>query len=171
MTTINLVIGAFLGAASSFFGSYALRRREVEDEKQNLASAFLGEIEALRLIVEKRHYIEDFARAIEHVRQTGQPYWHGFRTRREPFNVFRENVGKIGMLDSPLPELIVRYYTQGQAILEDMGSISEGTFNHLDANQCLDALTQIHALFVDTRTLGQQIVSEIKAKYPSIKQA
>jgi hypothetical protein len=71
---IGVVIGAVIGGLGSFFGSYCLENSKFKREKRNLALAFSGEISALMRIVELREYVNGIENALQHIRQTREPF-------------------------------------------------------------------------------------------------
>ena len=163
LTTLLAVV---VGGVIAIFTNYFFQRHQLSIERRHLAWAFLGELTAIKFIVEKRQYIEGIRQAIAITERTNQPFPYHFVARRDYFLVFKQNVSKIGMLESPLPELIASFYTQAQSILEDMDSMSENRFANLPPEEFVVMLKQLLELFISTQQLGDQIISEIRRKYP-----
>ena len=84
---------------------------------------------------------------------------------REYFNVYNQNVSRIGILDDPLPRLIAVFYTQGNAILEDFHGHTTGTFEGRDISWLIAAYEHLLELFRDTLDVGDEILAEVRRRY------
>ena len=84
----------------------------------------------------------------------------------ECVNVYKENVSRIGLLEPPLPRLIAIFYTQANAILEDLEILrDQSNREFFPPEVLLRAYEQLLQLFEDTMTVGGQALSEISRKY------
>jgi len=160
---IGVVIGAVIGGLGSFFGSYCLENSKFKREKRNLALAFAGEIAAVRRIVEVRHYVQRIEDALQYVRQTRQPFTYRAPITREYFNVYEQNVSRIGILDDPLPRRIATFYTQANAILEDFHGMTTGAFE--DVDRLIAFYEQLLELFRDTFNIADEILEEVQRRH------
>jgi hypothetical protein len=123
---IGTGVAAFIAAAlGGYLGPRFLEGRRRKWETRNLALAFGGEIKALQQIVKIRRYEEGIHQYIERMRTTGQPFYIRSRIQREYFGVYKENLGRLGILDAPLPEHIAAFYTMANAILEDIDNVRD----------------------------------------------
>ncbi len=162
---ICVVVGSVMGGTGAFLGNYFSKLRELKTERKSLAFAFLGEISAIRTIVEKRQYIEFLHKLIEHIKTTGENRIPIIPVQLNYFNVFNANVGKIGLLEAPLSQMIVTFYSQANSILEDLREMREGRLNNYPIQDTLATLTRLLQLFEDTKGLGEKIIQEINSKY------
>lgn len=118
----GVIIGGFLAILGGLASNIAIEWYRDKTESKRLALAFKGELAALSNIVRKRGYIEIINSMISTMERTGKPEIFYVRVRREYFNVFNTNVGRIGTLKNPLPELVAKFYVQANSVLEDIQS-------------------------------------------------
>ncbi len=122
ITMCTTSIGAFFGTRS-FDYQFNIQN---EHEAKNIASAFYGEIIALKTIVDQQEYKEKLKRKIKKMESTNQPAIFSRRVTKEMyFKVYNNNISKIGLLEEPLPEKIAILYTTAFSILESMGEFYE----------------------------------------------
>ncbi len=122
ITVVTTFIGAFSGTWS-FDYQFSMQN---EHEAKNIASAFYGEIIALKTIVDQQEYKEKLKRKIKKMESTNQPAIFSRRVTKEMyFKVYNNNISKIGLLEEPLPEKIAILYTTAFSILESMGEFYE----------------------------------------------
>jgi hypothetical protein len=145
---IGTLLGGLLALLGGFLSPLWHERRRRKSEARNLALAFAGEITALREIAERRGYVADIQRLIEYIRSTGQPAFIYVLVRKEYFNVYKENVSHIGLLEPPLPRLIATFYTQANSILEDLETLHDQSSNQEllpleDLLRCYEQLLQL----------------------------
>jgi hypothetical protein len=165
---IQVATGALIGGCAAFFGSFALRLHELKTERRNVASAFFGELIALRSISERRKYIDHIRAGVERIKTTNQPFFFHIRIKGKYFQVYEANIGKMGLLHAPIPQLISVFYTQCQSIMEDMEAMDEGRYVNMNAAESLALMTQLLALFEDTRTVGDKVLLAISKQYPEL---
>ena len=160
-------IAAFMSAGlAGYFGPRFLERRRRKWETRNLALAFGGEIKAIQRIVKVRKYQEFIQQLIEHTRTTGQPLYIAPRIQREYFGVYKGNLGRLGMLDAPLPELIATFYTMANGILEDFESARDpANQEFLTAEVLIGFYEQLFQVFHHAMSLSDQIIAEISRQY------
>jgi hypothetical protein len=162
---VGVVIGAVIGGVGSFLANYCLEKSKLRMERRNLALAFAGEIAALRRIVELRRYADGIQQTLQTVIQTREPFYLSMPISREYFNVYNQNVNRIGILEDPLPRLIATYYTQANAILEDFHGFSTGVFNDRDIDSLIATYQQLLELFEDTLNVGDEILVEVYRRH------
>jgi hypothetical protein len=163
--------GTLIGGILTFSGAYLstalLGKREREIESRNLAVCFSGEIAAIVTIIQKRRYLEQIEGLLLMAKEGIRPPAIKIAVRNPYFNVFRENVGKIGMLPAPLPSSIVRFYLQAYAILEDFESFREGATDQEDLPTVTRLYAEMFGLLDDTMQLGKMIWEEVERIYPA----
>lgn len=151
------------GIVTTLFRDEQLQRRE----SRNLALAFKGEITALLELIQERNYLKRMADVIEQIEQSGQPFYMPFRVRFEYDRVYRENVARIGILNSPLPEQIPLFYTRFTSVLEDLASLGDGTYTGLELAILLRIYRDAHRLLEILLSQGETILAAIDHEYPS----
>ena len=155
------LIGGLLTFTGGLLGNILLQQRQRRSERNSLASAFYGEIQALIGIVEKRQYIEGIRDSI-HGLKSGKKILYQMRVTRKYFNVYEKNLDKIGILPNPLPEKIVELYTVMTAILEDLDLINEPEFCKEDSEILISHLIELQSLFEYAVSCGRRICQQIK---------
>jgi len=165
------LLGTLIGGILTFSGAYLstalLGKRQREIESRNLAVCFSGEISAIVTIIQKRRYLEHIEGRLLMAKEGKRPPAIRIAVRNPYFNVFRENVGKIGMLPDPLPSSIVRFYLQSYAILEDFENFREGAPDQEDLPTVTRLYAEMFGLLDDTMRLGETIWKEVERIYPS----
>jgi len=69
---LQTLIGGILTFLGGLLGSYLIQKSQRKSERENLASAFYGEISALLSIIEKRGYIQDLEDDLKNIKETGE---------------------------------------------------------------------------------------------------
>jgi hypothetical protein len=93
---------------------------------------------------------------------TGQTSLTSFRTSRSHFNVYEQNVGKIGLLKAPLPEKIVCFYTLVFSVLEDFEDIGKGRYRNSAVLKASNQLKELRDILEEGILLGNEIRTLIK---------
>ncbi len=161
VNAVPTIIGGAIGIIGSLSTSIYLENSKRKAERRSFTGAIIGEISALIEISERRHYIQGIRQSIEKAKAQTNPdigYNFYFSVRRNSFAVYDANLSRLGILESPLPQLIVRFYTQTSAILEDIADMRENKMkrNRDESIQTLEALLK---LFEDTHSLGKEIIA------------
>ena len=117
-----------------------LDRQRLKQQERSLALSFRGEITAILELVKERNYVDRFTQVAEQIERTREPFFVPFRLRLEYDRVYEENVGQLGLLKSPLPEELPLFYTRLASVMEDLASMGDGTYSHLD----IDTLLRIY---------------------------
>lgn len=149
------LIGVVLGGALVIVSNYLMHRWQLSAEKKSVSQALAGEIAALLDIADIRGYESYLEGVIRQAQANATPAQFWFCLTQEYFSVFKSNVGKLGMLEAPLPGDIARFYAQLFAMLEDIEAMAKG--QKYEESE-LRALLQ---LFRDTKKLGRDIVRKI----------
>jgi hypothetical protein len=106
------VIGALIGAVGAIgggaFGSWFTWQRE----RQSVAGAFAGELQAIMDVFKWRQISELIPRGYK------------FPIGDNPFPVFDANVGKIGFLPADLAVKVAGFYGYAGGIVQDLGTIN-----------------------------------------------
>lgn len=159
------VLGAIIALGGAFWSTIVIERRREKRQAKNLASAFYGEITALRSIVEKRNYVDGLKQIISVMKTTGNPLQYDVPIEMRYFNVWKENVSNIGILEDPLPADIAIFYTQCNSVLEDFKAIRDGVLDGSDVGALIGFYNNLLELLNDTLRLGEKILSRIAERY------
>lgn len=169
-TVIGAVIAAIavmIGALISVCSTYFLEKQKQVAESRRLALAFQGEIRALLGLIKRRKYLEGFRWAIEEMESTQKVVPINIQVRREYFPVFKNNVGSIGLLACPLPELIAQFYVQANSVLEDLESHRDGTLGDAEISFIIYNVKEMAELLQETLKIGEEIIKEVTQLYPA----
>jgi hypothetical protein len=109
-TAIGGLIGAFGAIAGGAFGSWFTWQKE----RQSVAAALAGEVEAFMAVTEWYQTREFISR--------------GYRSQIDdhPFPVFEANVGKIGFLPPDLARDVAGFYSHARRVVEEFLIINKG---------------------------------------------
>jgi hypothetical protein len=160
-----VIVGGVLAISGGFLSNLWLEWRHNRQLRRNLALAFQGEITAIQEMVRKRGYIEGLKNTIRGIENAGKPIPFFFRARRKYFSVYEAHVGSIGILSPPLSNLVARFYTQANGILEDMELLGEMDISAVDPKFLAELYKRLLALFEDTESVGEQIIKEVSNQY------
>ena len=164
-TAIDLtpLLAAAVGGVLTILGGWANSRwsesRRWHQERTALTGALVAEVSALMEITKTRGYIEGVRAEIQHAKANlnpNKPPYFFFSSRKNTFAVYEANLGKLGVLRAPLPKLSVQFYTQVNAIMEDIKDMEEG--KRRVGEDAVRHLEQLLSLFENTMALGQQII-------------
>ena len=89
--------------------------------------------------------MEVFQNAITQMETTGERQLINIQVRREYFPVFKSNVGNIGLLPCSISELVAKFYIEANALLEDIESHRDGTFDDVDVLYLIAGVKEMHA--------------------------
>lgn len=160
---LQTLVGGLLTFLGGLLGSVIIQQRQRKAERNSLASAFYGEIQALLKIIERRQYIQRIQEAIKDIRSNREISFR-IKVTRKYFNVYEKNLDKIGILPNPLPEKIVDIYTVMTAILDDLDLIDDESFNKQETEVAALFLAELNSLLKYAVESGQEICKEIKKR-------
>jgi hypothetical protein len=120
------VAGGVVGVFSSFVANHLQQRQELLHVRRSVASALIGEIEALAQFIEQT-CLTRMRVAVLHATDKGAyPYRH---ISGHCMPVFRGLGGNVGVLPSPLPRGLVTWYTRLAVSLERTRELHELALN------------------------------------------
>jgi hypothetical protein len=112
------IAGGLVGGFSGFIANNIQERQQFWRTRRNVACALLGEIEGLGAHIEE-HYLAKLRADLQHLAPNNRTFpYHAFRGERDYMPVFRALGSNIGLLPSPLPRDLVRWYTRLAVCLE-----------------------------------------------------
>ena len=153
---LQTLLGGGLAISGGLIGTAYTQWLQRKAERENLASAFHGEISALLSIIEKRGYMSSIEEDIEFIEKTGQAQFSHFRVTKSYFSVYEQNVGKIGILSAPLPEKIVLFYTFIFAILEDFEEMGLLAFEYSNVSELAERLNEMRDIAKNIISIGNE---------------
>lgn len=161
----SVATGGVIGVLGGFLSNYAIEQFKSKKAAKHLAQSFLGEIKALRTITEARGYTDGLKQLIEHIEITNEPILYQVKVRKDYLVVYKENADRIGMLEEPLPEYLATFYTLTNSILEDLESLSDGTFTNRPPQSLIKCYKEMLILFEKAGACGDKIIEIITEKY------
>ncbi len=112
------IAGGLVGGFSGFIANNIQERQQFRRTRRNVACALLGEIDALRTHIDE-NYLAKLRADLQSVAPNNRTYpYYAFRGERDYMPVFRSLGSNIGVLPSPLPRDLVRWYTRLAVCLE-----------------------------------------------------
>ena len=122
LQTSGAIAGGLVGSFAGFLASIIRARLEFRRHRHSVASALVGEIQALREHVSAHYLVR-----LDSIGTTSAqrfPY-HGFRGERDYMPIFRSLGQSIGYLPSPLPRDLASWYTGFTVCLERAHELNE----------------------------------------------
>ena len=161
MEIFGVLIGGVIAIAGSIIANYLALTSQQKLNRESLAGGFAGEIEALITIATKRKYVEHLEQLISTMQKhdCNLPFY--FHVTYDYFNVYKNNVDKLGSLQQPLPKLIATFYTQCFAILEDIKQLETLSIEEIPREQLIGHYNELTCLFKDTLAIGEKALSII----------
>ena len=162
---LGVLLGGVLATAGGILTTLILDTRKNRQESFHLALAFRGEISALLELFEERNYVDRFSEVISKIEESGQPFYMPFKIRFKYDRVFEGNVSRIGILKTPLPELIPQFYTRFTSITEDLVSLGDGSYSQLELSHLLRIYRDNARLISQTLEEAKQLTATIDRLY------
>lgn len=159
------MVGGLLSITGGVVSTLWIETRRRRAESYHLALAFKSEICALVEHVKERNYPGRFEEVIAQIERTGEPFYIAFHIRFDYDRVYANNVERIGLLNTPLPEKFPIFYTRLTSIMEDMVNLGEGKYSHLDLQILLRLYRDVHRLLGQTIALGDEIATTVDRLY------
>jgi hypothetical protein len=108
------VTGGLLAISGGFVAKYFADRRE----ERSIKSAFVGELRALKTLVDRQRLIDRIDERIKKIEAEGKASFFQVNIVPTYNTVFLANASKLGLLRRPLPEQIVGIYSHMAAVVE-----------------------------------------------------
>jgi hypothetical protein len=157
------VAGGLVGGFAGFVANIFQERHQFHRTRKNVACALLGEIDALRLHIEE-NYLAKLRADLRAVTPNNRSYpYHAFRGERDYMPVFRSLGSNIGVLASPLPRDLVRWYTRLAVCLERAHVLHELTVqpNPEHMSYAAEVAELQHAAFSELVELASPLVDRL----------
>ena len=135
------IAGGLVGSLAGFLANIIRSRMEFRRHRHSVASALVGELQALREHVSD-HYL---VRLGNLGTRSAQPFpYHLFRGERDYMPIFRSLGESIGYLPSPLPRDLAFWYTGFAVCLERAHELND--LARQNDPGCLDAALELAVL-------------------------
>jgi hypothetical protein len=135
------IAGGLVGSLAGFLASIIRSRLDFRRHRHSVASALVGELQALRDHVSD-HYL---VRLGNIVTTSAQPFpYHLFRAERDYMPIFRSLGESIGYLPSPLPRDLAFWYTGFGVCLERAHELND--LARRNDPGCLEAALELAVL-------------------------
>src|SRR5215471_3553135 len=115
-TAIGGAIGAGGAIAGGAFGSWF----NWQHERQAIAAALAGEVEAEISVAEFRQFRPIIESCLESTKAQGKLVYLRFSIDDHPFPVFEQNVSKIGFLPEDLARQVTEFYSYARSSVQDL---------------------------------------------------
>jgi hypothetical protein len=104
---IPVIIGGILTFLGGIIGNQLLQRRQRKNDREHLSATFAGDIFAILSIIKKRNYEEELNNALDRLRNHEEQVIFARPIEGDYLMVYKQNVGKLGVLESSLAGEIV----------------------------------------------------------------
>ncbi len=162
---VSVIVGGLIAITGGILSSVLIESRKNRERSKNLAHSFKGEITAILELIKERKYSDRFGQVIEDIRKTGSPFFMPFKIRYRYDRVYEANIGLIGILKPPLPEVIPLFYTRLTSVLEDMMSLGDGSYSKLDVDLIIRIYTEDQKAIMLITEQGEKIIKTISEIY------
>jgi hypothetical protein len=152
------LVGSFSGFIANSFHEHRVRRRV----RHNIASALIGEIEALSQYIDD-NYLILLREPLDAGSDDGLSGYHHFRGDRDYTPVFRTIGATVGFLPAPLPRDLITWYTSLTAALERAHALHD-LFSSSDAQSAVRAnrlLKVQQAALGDLTSLAKPLIARL----------
>jgi hypothetical protein len=135
------IAGGLVGSFAGFLANIIRVRLEFRRHRHSVASALVGELQALREHVSAHYLVR-----LDSIGTTSvQPFpYHRFRAERDYMPIFRSLGQSIGYLPSPLPRDLAFWYTGFTVCLERAHELNE--LARQNEPECLEAALELAVL-------------------------
>jgi hypothetical protein len=157
------VAGGLVGGFTGFVANGVLDRSGERRAKRNVASAIIGELQALCGYIET-HYLAKLRLDLDTISAEARRHpYHGFRGERDYAPVFRSLGANMGFLPSPLPRDLVYWYTGLTVCLERARELHElAQRKELDSIiYAIEVAQNQHEAFKELFELAQPLIKRL----------
>lgn len=119
-----ILLGAFAGTLGTIAWKYIDGRMERRRESKNLMAAFYGEISSIVEIISGLDLVNDVELALKNLAASGTPRNLDLSVKQDYFGVYKNNLNRLGLLESDLAKNICVFYTYGLAVIEYLNDLS-----------------------------------------------
>ncbi len=162
ISIIQVLIGGILTFLGGIVGNQLLQRRQRKNDRENLSATFAGEIGAILWVIKRRNYIQEIEAALERMESSGERVKFTRPILRDYLLVYKQNVGKLGVLDSPLPNEIVTFYTHITALLDDNEELGNTDVDTVNLNYLKRRHREALDLLKETVACGDIVLERLK---------
>jgi hypothetical protein len=159
---LQTAIGGIIGATGAVFGGAFGSWFNWQKERQSLAAAFAGEVEAVKAVVEFRRYREVLLWSIERTKATGKAEYLTFSIDEHPFPAFEQNVSKIGHLPPDLARDVVLFYNYAKSLVQDIRTMSTQNLNAWPVEFAAQYMEKMVEVLDAATKLAEQLIPKLR---------
>ena len=152
---VSVIVGGVLALAGGVIVKFWEDRRG----RRALAYAFVGEINAIVVMVEQRGYEKYLADLQKAVHATNEPLNPHVPVTQNYFVIYEANADKVGLLPRDAARDIALFYTQAKGLMEDVG---ENAAVPRTGQEALQKLGQMQAILGNIATVGKRVVERLE---------
>ncbi|MDZ7713633.1 MAG: hypothetical protein U5L06_11205 [Rhodovibrio sp.] len=145
----------------AIYSTENLKRKRIKEESRRLASAFLGEIIAIRRIVEIRDYQETIKKCAYNAEKYGNVAVPKIDVRQNYLIVYENNTDRLGLLPSKIIVRLSILYTAIKSVLEDFATFSENDYDNEDPEQLAIQLRELEQIVFGVLALSNVMIHEL----------
>lgn len=133
-------------------------------QAKHLASAFYGEIEATLEVALKKENMAFLEKLkADFMKDDFYPFYISFKV--EYFQIYRGNISNIGLLKSPNPALISKFYIYSSSILDEFETINTYIENGRKNAELGERVNQLCILFKEAGRIGYRCCEQLNSDY------
>lgn len=155
------IVGLIGAAVAGYIFNRRFEKEKNAEESRRLASAFLGEIIAIRKIVDIRDYgatINRCAYNAEHYGHTSVPK---IKVRQNYLIVYENNTDRLGLLPSEVVVRLSILYTAIKSVLEDFATFSDNNYENAEPDKIAVQLRDLEQIFIGVLALSDVLIREL----------
>lgn len=153
--------GAFVGAVATIIPTSIVNWLATRKERKSTALQIYAEIGSYLEVIKHRKYIEDLEQIVQKLKTTGGSNTYQIQVNDERFIIFKNLIGKLGLLNPDLQIKIVQFYQFLEAIIQDVKP--GGMLNSQPTG--LKAFEEALYIAKQVNYLGEEIIKLISKKY------
>ncbi len=154
--------GAFVGGVASIIPTSITNWLNTRRERRATALQLYAEVKSYLEVIEHRHYIDSLSEIVDgFVANKFSSYTYQVQVNEERFFIFKNSVGRLGLLSPATQVKIVEFYQLLEAIVQDVKP--GGMLNAQPVGQA--AYEEVLSLTRKAKTLGLEVASIIAKEY------
>lgn len=157
LTPIFGLLGVIVGGIITFLATLYFDKIKSTREINNLTMALKAEVKTILEITESRKYLESLKNHLNELHNNKTNDFFYFRANKDYFKIYNSNSDKIGVLEKELPLLVTKFYSLGNAILEDMDAIRNNEYKDKNHNEKIELYREIISLSEEFISTGKLI--------------
>ena len=120
---LQTIIGGVIGVGGAIAGGAFGTWFNWQKERQAIAAALAGEVEAAKSVVEFRQFRPLIESCLESTKAQGKLVCLRFSVDDHPFPVFEQNISKISFLPQDLARQVTEFYSYARSSVQDLRTL------------------------------------------------